>query len=150
VRIFFGFQIKPNKPNQDNRINQTAGNKVKRKLLDVGQCNADHSQISATLGKFFDVEIQRAHSHEQAIKLAADAHFDLIMINRLLDADGSPGMDILRSLKTTPATAGIPVMIVSNFEDAQKAAVDAGAVTGFGKAALAKQETKELLAQYLT
>ena len=41
-------------------------------------------------------------------------------------------------------------MVVSNFEDAQKTAVEAGAVQGFGKAALESNETKELLAQYLS
>ena len=41
-------------------------------------------------------------------------------------------------------------MIVSNFEDAQKTAVEAGAVQGFGKAALDSDETKELLAKYLS
>ena len=124
--------------------------KVKRKLLDVGQCDADHFRISSTLGENFDVEIQRAHSHDEALKLATDTSFDLVLINRLLDADGSPAMDVLSELKATPATAEIPVMVVSNFEDAQKTAVQAGAVQGFGKAALDSNETKELLAQYLS
>lgn len=123
---------------------------MKRKLLDVGQCNADHFQISTTLGKFFDIEIQRAHSHDEAITLAMDTPFDLILVNRLLDADGSPAMDVLSSLKATPSTAEIPVMVVSNFEDAQKTAVEAGAVRGFGKAALQDNETKMLLANYLS
>lgn len=123
---------------------------MKRKLLDVGQCDADHFRISSTLGKNFDVEIQRAHSHDEALKLATDTPFDLVLINRLLDADGSPAMDVLNELKATPATAEIPVMVVSNFEDAQKTAVQAGAVQGFGKAALDSNETKELLAQYLS
>lgn len=123
---------------------------MKRKLLDVGQCNADHSRISTVLGKIFDIEIQRAHSHDEAIKLATATPFDLVLINRLLDADGSPAMDVLSALKATPSTAEIPVMVVSNFEDAQKTAVEAGAVQGFGKAALESNETKELLAQYLS
>jgi len=79
-----------------------------------------------------------------------DTPFDLILVNRLLDADGSPAMDVLSSLKATPSTAEIPVMVVSNFEDAQKTAVEAGAVRGFGKAALQDNETKMLLANYLS
>lgn len=123
---------------------------MKRKLLDVGQCNADHFRISTTLGNDFDVEIHRAHSHNEAIKLATDMPFDLVLINRLLDADGSSAMNVLSSLKAQPSTAEIPVMIVSNFEDAQKAAVEAGAVQGFGKAALDSNETKAILAEYLS
>lgn len=123
---------------------------MKRQLLDVGQCDADHYRISTTLGKNFDVEIQRAHSHDEAVKLATDTPFDLILINRLLDADGSRAMNVLSTLKTTPSAAQIPVMIVSNFEDAQKTAVEAGAVHGFGKAALDSDATKEILAEYLS
>lgn len=122
---------------------------MKRKVLDVGQCDADNSRINSTLGQHFDVEIHRAHSHDEAVKLAMDTTFDLILINRLLDADGSPGMDVLSSLKTKPSTAETPVMVVSNYDDAQKSAVEAGAVQGFGKAALGADETKELLAKYL-
>lgn len=122
---------------------------MKRKVLDVGQCNADHSRITSTLEQNFDVEIHRAHSHDEAIKLALDTPFDLILINRLLDADGTPGMDILSTLKTNPSTAEVPVMVVSNYDDAQQAAVAGGAVEGFGKAALDAEETKELLVKFL-
>lgn len=126
------------------------GNKVKRKVLDVGQCDADNSRISSTLDQHFDVEIHRAHSHDEAIKLALDTPFDLILINRLLDQDGSPAMDVLSSLKTNPATTELPVMVVSNYEDAQASAVEAGAVQGFGKANLDSAETKDLLSKYLS
>ena len=122
---------------------------MKRKLLDVGQCDADHYQISATLAKYFDVEIHRAHSRDEALKLAIDTPFDLVLVNRLLDADGSAAMEVLSTLKTTSSTAGIPVMIVSNYQSAQQSAIDAGAVQGFGKSALQSGETKELLAHYL-
>lgn len=79
-----------------------------------------------------------------------DTPFDLVLINRLLDADGSSAMDVLSALKASPSTGQIPVMVVSNFEDAQSAAVKAGAVQGFGKAALDTLETKTLLAEYLS
>ena len=101
------------------------------------------------LNQNFDVEIHRAHSHDEAVKMALDSSFDLILINRLLDADSSPGMDILNSLKTQPSTAETPVIVVSNYQDAQDAAVEAGAEAGFGKAVLNEDETKTILAKYL-
>ena len=73
----------------------------------------------------------------------------MILINRLLDADGSAGMDVLNSLKSNPASADIPVMIVSNYQDAQDQAVQNGAVAGFGKAALDSADTLEKLGEYL-
>jgi CheY-like chemotaxis protein len=121
-----------------------------RRVLDVGQCSADHWRISQTLSKHFDVEIQQAHSRKEAVEMAAAAPFDLILINRLLDADGSPGMPILQQLKSDPATTEVPVMLVSNYADAQEAAVKAGAAPGFGKAALGQPATIEALAAYLS
>ena len=81
--------------------------------------------------------------------MAGEKTYDLILINRLMDADGSPGMDILSTLKSDSATKDVPVMIVSNYADAQDAAVAAGAVKGFGKSALNADSTKEALAKYL-
>jgi len=122
---------------------------VKRKVLDVGQCNADNSQISGLLQKHFDVQVDRSHSLDQAIESATSTKYDLILINRLLDADGSEGMDVLNSLKNNSASAETPVMIVSNYQEAQDKAVASGAVAGFGKSALNSPETLERLTQYL-
>ncbi len=121
-----------------------------RKILDVGQCNADHSRITDLLNKHFDVEIYRAHSHDEAIQMALDHAMDLILINRLLDSDSTPGMDVLNSLKTNPSTSNTPVMLVSNYQDAQDAAIQSGAVIGFGKAKLDTEETKLALSRHLT
>ena len=120
-----------------------------RKVLDVGQCNFDHTRISHFLKTNFDVEISQAHSFDEAIALAGESSWDLVLINRLLDADQSSGMEILKSLKSNEVTAAIPVMLVSNFEDAQKAAVDAGAEAGFGKANLDAETTLESLGKFL-
>ncbi|MEM7784253.1 MAG: hypothetical protein AAF623_12935 [Planctomycetota bacterium] len=122
---------------------------MKKRVLDVGQCDADHYRISKLLGEHFEVEILRAHSHDEAVSLAVEKPCHLVMINRLLDRDGSPAMKILSSLKSDPATQEVPVMIVSNYEDAQTAAVENGAVQGFGKAALNDEATVELLNSYL-
>ena len=122
---------------------------MKRKVLDVGQCNADNYRISELLKKHFDVKVDRSHSIAQAIESASKNTYDLILINRLLDADGSAGMDVLASLKLNPSSAKIPVMIVSNYEDAQELAMQKGAVAGFGKGALDSEETLAKLNQYL-
>lgn len=120
-----------------------------RRVLDVGQCGFDHERISHFLNASFDVEIVQAHSHDEAIKLAGESKFDLILINRLLDADHAPGIEIIKELKSTDATANVPVMIVSNFQDAQDEAVGHGAEVGFGKAALDAPETMERFTKYL-
>ena len=126
----------------DNRI-------MPKKVLDVGQCDLDHSNITALLKANFEVEVARAHSRSEAISMATVEGFDLVLVNRLFDADGSEGMAVVSDLKTNERTADVPVMIVSNYEEAQVAAVEAGAVRGFGKSALGSDATLDLLKSYL-
>ena len=106
---------------------------MSRRVLDVGQCGYDHGQISRAIESEFDATVSAAHSGPDALAQLRDGTFDLVLINRLLDRDGSSGMDILGKIKADPALAAIPVMLVSNYADAQSAAVAAGAVAGFGK-----------------
>ena len=77
--------------------------------------------------------------------MAKDLKPDLVLINRLYDANGDEGMETLRALKADEATSNIPIMVVSNYSDAQDAAVAAGAIQGFGKSALNTPETLALL-----
>lgn len=119
-------------------------------VLDIGQCNPDHSNISNMLAQNFDVTIERAHSHEQAIALAMAQKPALVLINRLYDADGRAGMDTLKVLKANDSTAHISVMIVSNYAETQETAIAAGAVAGFGKSTLHSVETINLLKIHLT
>ena len=44
---------------------------------------------------------------------------------------------------------GVPVMLISNYPEAQEKAVSDGAVRGFGKAVLDDPATVELLAAFL-
>ncbi|MEX2287075.1 MAG: hypothetical protein WD648_08305 [Planctomycetaceae bacterium] len=120
-----------------------------KRVLDVGQCNPDHSSISQFLRKHFDVEIARAALPADALGQLRDGRFDLVLINRKLDADYSDGTEILRAIKADESLCGIPVMLVSNYADAQQAAVIAGAEYGFGKAELGSPHTLERLAKFL-
>lgn len=107
-----------------------------KRILDVGQCNPDHAAISGLLTREFDVEIVRAHLPQDTLDQLRADHFDLVLINRKLDADYSDGMDIIRTMKGDPALRDVPVMLVSNYAESQEAAVKEGAEYGFGKAEL--------------
>jgi CheY-like chemotaxis protein len=114
-----------------------------KRILDVGQCNPDHSALCQFLRNHFDVEIDRSHQLEDSLKkLRADA-YDLVLINRKLDADYTDGMRILETIKSDDHLKHIPVMMISNYSDAQAAAVAAGAEPGFGKAELADARSVE-------
>jgi len=109
---------------------------MKKNVLSVGQCSPDHFSISRLLEGQFSASVSSADTQPQALEMALKSPFDLILINRILDADGSMGMDLLRELKGDPRTQSIPVMLVSNYHDAQQAAIEQGALPGFGKANL--------------
>ncbi len=107
-----------------------------KRVLSVGQCGADHFRISRTFEQAFGVEVVAVDTTLEALgKLHAEP-FDLVLVNRVYDADGSPGLELIRQVKGDEALAKTPVMLVSNHDDAQQQAVAAGAEPGFGKASL--------------
>jgi len=109
---------------------------TKKTVLSVGQCGPDHASISRFLNRHFDVQILTAELPDDTLQTMRTNPVDLVLINRKLDADYSEGMDILRTLKSDSDLSDVPVMIVSNFEESQQAAVAAGAEYGIGKAEL--------------
>jgi CheY-like chemotaxis protein len=106
-----------------------------KRVLSVGQCWADHSSISRTLQHHFGADVIGADSTEAALDQLSREAFDLVLVNRVFDADGTSGLQLIKQLKQE-GSEQVPVMLVSNYEDAQQEAVSAGAVPGFGKAAL--------------
>ena len=120
-----------------------------RRVLDVGNCDPDHSMIKQLLERHFAAEVVRAHSHDGALAELRQQPFDLVLVNRLMDADGSPGMQLIQSMQNDGSLTQVPVMMITNFPDHQNAAMAAGAVPGFGKAALHDPRTVELIAPHL-
>ncbi len=96
----------------------------------------DHGQIGRALARPLDAEVIAADTHEHARRLLGASGFDLVLVNRVGDLDGALGLHLIRALKADPATAEVPVMLVSNYPEAQAEAVSAGALPGFGKSDL--------------
>jgi CheY-like chemotaxis protein len=111
------------------------------RVLDVGQCDPDHANITRTLKAHFDVTVDRAKSAEQVLYMMGFYDYDLVLVNRIFDADGSEGLDLIRQLKQDKDRAKAPIMLVSNYADAQESAAALGALTGFGKAELDATDT---------
>ncbi|MBI5762653.1 MAG: hypothetical protein HZA51_03925 [Planctomycetes bacterium] len=119
-------------------------------LLDVGNCDPDHAMIRGMLTKHFDVRIDRVMFVEDALTKMRERPYALVLFNRLVFADGSEGIELLRKAKADPALKGTPMMMISNYGDAQQASVAAGGEPGFGKADVADPKTAELLRKYLS
>ena len=120
-----------------------------KRVLDVGQCSPDHATIRSYLTSNFDCEVEQAHGAEDALTRLKNEQFDLVLVNRKLDADYSDGIDVIRQLKADPDTSNVPVMLVTNYPEHQDAAIAAGAVRGFGKLEYNSAETRERLAAAL-
>jgi len=121
-----------------------------RKVLSVGQCDPDSASLSRFLNQHFQVSIDRAALPSEAIEKLRRARFDLVLINRKLDADYSDGTEIVKAIKQDSKLGATPVMIVSNHEEAQKEAVELGAEYGFGKLEFAQPEVVERLKPFLS
>jgi DNA-binding NarL/FixJ family response regulator len=120
-----------------------------KRVLDVGQCSMDHGTIRAYLTRNFDCEVVQTHGADDTLRQLKNGPFDLVLINRKLDADYSDGVEIIQQIKADPSIAGVPVMLVTNFPEHQEAAISAGAIRGFGKKEYDKPETRERLAAVL-
>jgi DNA-binding response OmpR family regulator len=113
--------------------------------LNVGQCGFDHQAISLYLAEEFRAQVERSDTLDEARHALQATHYDLVLVNRVLDLDGSSGLDLIRSLKQDPdpAVATVPVMLVSDYPSAQKEAITLGAAPGFGKSELHAPETSQ-------
>jgi two-component system chemotaxis response regulator CheY len=120
-----------------------------KRVLSVGQCAADHWSISRTLKSAFGAEAIGAGGAAEALGRLREGPFALVLVNRLLDPDGSPGLEVVRQVKADPELSGVPVMLVSNYADAQAEAVAAGAAPGFGKADIGRPGLLEQLRPFL-
>lgn len=120
------------------------------RVLDVGNCGPDYRAIRAMLdAHFVGVELVQAHGREDSLQLLKQTKFDLVLINRKLDRDYSDGIEVLKAIKADPQTADVPVMLVTNFEEHQQAAIELGALRGFGKLELSNPATIQRLASAL-
>lgn len=117
------------------------------RILDVGQCGPDHHSIRSFLQENFFAEVDRADTIDEALGAMRTQHYDLVLVNRMIDSDGSDGLELIRQAKREELS--VPIMLVSNYADAQSAAVAAGALPGFGKASLYQPLTHEHLTRIL-
>ena len=87
----------------------------------------------------FCYEVVEADTAADALQRLHQEAFDLVLVNRVFDADSDSGIDFIRKVKADESQSKTPVLLVSNYEDAQAQAVEAGAGAGIrqGVAAIA-------------
>jgi len=113
-----------------------------KKILSIGQCGFDSSGIK-TLVEAVGAEYNEARTFADANNRLAEEVYDLVLVNRVTDADGSLGINFISDMIAKKSDKKPAVMMVSNYEEAQRDAMALGAVEGFGKQALRSPETRK-------
>ena len=120
-------------------------------VVSVGQCGFDNGQMRDLIRSLDPaLEIRTADDFEETLDLLASAkgRIRLVLVNRVLDADGSSGIDLIRTIRASADRLGnVPLMLVSDREPAQAQAIAEGALPGFGKSALRSAQTRERVRQ---
>ena len=118
-------------------------------VVDCGNCGPDFHSIRQFVTSNFDAVVVQSHNVEDTMKLLRERDVALVTVNRKLDRDYSDGMDVVKKIKADNQVGQIPVMLVTNYEEHQQSAIEAGCVRGFGKLALQDPGTVDLLQPYL-
>jgi DNA-binding response OmpR family regulator len=118
-----------------------------KRVLDIGNCGPDHHSLTKLVAANFDAAVDQAHQAVDALSLLEQNEYSLVVVNRLLDCDGTAGMAVISQLKAKYPE--LPVMLVTNFEEHQQAAIEAGCQPGYGKNDLFSDATIALLSKYL-
>ena len=119
------------------------------RVIDVGNCGFDHGSLNGLLQQHFQIPCVSVANGTELERELQNGDVALVIVNRVFDRDGGDGMALIEQLKQQPATATLPVMLLSNYADAQEKAVALGAFPGFGKSSLRSEATRELLAGVL-
>lgn len=106
----------------------------------MGQCPPDHYAIRHLI-ESLGAEVERAALPREAVDRLKRESFDLVLVNRKIDQDYSDGVELLSMLEADGIS--VPVMLVSNFPEAQAEAVALGALPGFGKNELGRSRTRQ-------
>jgi len=108
----------------------------------VGHCGPDEWMLRSAISRALpDIKIASVNADTELCDFQKEGH--LLLMNRSLDGDFSASLAV--DLIPEIVGAGARVMLISNFEDAQQAAVSAGAHRGFGKSDVNATATADLL-----
>lgn len=118
-------------------------------LLDCGNCGPDYNTIRKLVKSHFDAAVIQTHGAEDTLAALRNRAIDLVIVNRKLDRDYTDGMEVIKAIKADPDVGHVPVMLITNYEEHQRAAMEAGCVRGFGKLAINEPATREAIAPFL-
>jgi CheY-like chemotaxis protein len=118
---------------------------VDKKVLLVGHCGPDGSYLRLAVRSADKSAQVRLVDGEEELQAALREGADLVLVNRVLDFGFAEngGIEMIQRLRALyPA---VKFILISNYADAQEAAVKAGALQGFGKGDIGSPTATALL-----
>lgn len=122
---------------------------MSKKVVLVGHCGPDSSYLRmAVNGADRSIAVLAADDQEE-LNAVLEGGADLLLLNRELSYgfDEGMGVDVIRRLRAKHPN--LRMMLVSNYPDAQTAAVQAGAAPGFGKREIGSPRVGQLIREAL-
>jgi two-component system chemotaxis response regulator CheY len=118
---------------------------MSKKVVLVGHCGPDSSYLRMAVSRAIKDSAVVMADDDTSLKKLIDDGADLLLVNRQLDY-GFPtydGVQLIQQLRAEHPQ--LKTMLISNYPEAQQAAVNVGAAPGFGKAQIGRPEVGELL-----
>jgi two-component system, chemotaxis family, chemotaxis protein CheY len=116
-----------------------------KKVALVGHCGPDSSYLRLAITRSIkDATVLMADDDDELSKVLEHG-VDLILFNRELGYGFSETQGVKCIARLRGMNGGTKMMLISNYPDAQAAAVAAGALPGFGKRELGTPRVTELL-----
>ena len=119
---------------------------MSKRILLVGHCGVDGPRMQQEIVGFMsDADVRRVNSDTDLDDARAG---DVLLINREpLGFEPRQGPDLVRELHRK--CPGAKLILVSDYEDAQQEASQAGALPGFGKSDLGSSKFEQAIRQAL-
>jgi two-component system chemotaxis response regulator CheY len=118
---------------------------MSKKVVLVGHCGPDSSYLRMAVSRAIKDSSVLMAEDDASLQKQIQGGVDLLLVNRQLDWGFSTedGVQLIQQLRTNHPQ--LKVMLISNYPEAQQAAVNVGAAPGFGKAQIGRPEVSELL-----
>lgn len=119
------------------------------RIILVGHCGVDAPRLEEEVSRIIPSADVVSVNSEQDLEAIVDEGADLLLINRELPFgfDTEEGIDLIRDLRAQHP--GVKMMLISDYDEAQEEALEAGAVDGIGKSALGSPEFAETIKRAL-
>lgn len=121
-----------------------------KNVLLVGHCDLDNPRIASLVEDNFAAKTLRVKLLNEVKPILEKEDYSLVIINRIGAFDRESGIELIKEVRKCGCSENTPLMLVTNYDDQMKLAVENGGVPGFGKDDMFDTATIETLGKYLS